>query len=318
MEQRYDFVTLDQPVDEEERRTKERRLFMYSVDALIAAEAVERVYVMFTEFDVALKACDRIYQLSRKLETPQGALVTGPPGASKTTLGTYFAKSLPESSLFENGYGAILIRLRANPTQGLVVSLLLRAVKYPFVDVRKSRVYTMRDIAFEAILARGTKIVFVDQGHCLSTQPRAKHGDVTETAATDTLRELMDQAKVGLVILADSSFRGLESVDAALADRISVRLSLTHFQEDGHWLAFLRSFASKVTIIDCSVIASDPCANLTYVATVGNRRSFRRLITESVLICVNSQAAILTIEHLRLAWERTRGTASAMNNPYGK
>jgi len=312
----YDFTEFDGPVDEDEQKTQARRQFMYSPMALAAAEVAERAYVMFPEFKRALEAFDRIYQLSGQLETPQGALVQGPPGSSKTTLAKYFAKSLPQSNLFDIGYGALFIRLRANPTQGLVVSQLLRAVKYPFTEVRKNRVYTMRDIAFEALGQKGTKVVFVDQAHCLATQGRTRHSDVPETAASDTLREMMDETKVGLVLLADAMFKGLELVDAALADRISVRLNMSHFAEGEVWQAFLGAFSKKIDVVDMSAIATVESAGPTYLATSGNRRSFRRLMTEGVLIAVDAGSKVLKMEHLHLAFERTRGDGTPKANPY--
>jgi hypothetical protein len=312
----YDFTEIDGPVDEDERKTQARRQFMYSAVALAAAEVAERAYVMFPEFKRALEAFDRIYQLSGQLETPQGALVQGPPGSSKTTLAKYFAKSLPQSNLFDIGYGAIFMRLRANPTQGLVVSQLLRAVKYPFTEVRKNRVYTMRDIAFEALGQKGTKIVFVDQAHCLATQAKTRHFDVPETAASDTLREMMDETKVGLVLLADAMFKGLEQVDAALADRISVRLNMSHFAEGPVWQAFLDAFSKKIDVVDMSVIATVEGAAATHLATSGNRRSIRRLMTEGVLVAVDAGAKSLTMQHLSLAFERTRGDGTPKANPY--
>lgn len=312
----YDFSEYEGPVDDDEVKTRARRQFMYSPTSLAAAEVAERTYVMFPEFKRALEAFDRIYQLSGQLETPQGALVQGPPGSSKTTLARYFAKSLPPSNLFDIGYGVLFIRLRANPTQGLVVSQLLRALKYPFTEVRRSRVYTMRDVAFEALVQKGTKLVFVDQAHCLTTQGRTRHSDVAETAASDTLREMMDETKVGLVLLADAMFKGLEQVDAALADRISVRLNMSHFAEGAVWQAFLESFSKVLEVVDIGIVATVGGATSTYIATSGNRRSFRRLITEGVLIAVDASSKVLTIEHLRLAFERTRGDGTPKVNPY--
>jgi len=316
MGSRYDFIEFDGPVDADECKTQARRQFTYSPVALAAAEVAERAYVMFPEFKRALEALDRIYQLSGQLETPQGALIQGPPGSSKTTLAKYFTKSLPRSNLFDIGYGALFIRLRANPTQGLVVSQLLRAVKYPFTEVRKNRVYTMRDIAFEALGQKGTKVVFVDQAHCLATQGRTRHSDVPETAASDTLREMMDETKVGLILLADAKFKGLEQVDAALADRISVRLNMTHFSQGAVWQAFLGSFAKTIEVVDIGIVTAEPVAASTFLATTGNRRSFRRLLTEGVLIAVHGDCKALTIEHLHLAFERTRGDGSPKTNPY--
>ena len=227
----YQIADFDGDDDADERKTKERRLFMYSEVALMNAESAERVHVMFPEFRRGLDAFDRVYQLSGRLDTPQGILVYGPPGSSKTTVAKYFIRSLPQSQFFAKGYGAIFLRLRANPTQGLIISSLLRAVDYPFTEVRRSRVYTMRDIAFEALRQKGTKLVFVDNGHCLAHQARTRSAQVVETPASETLREMMDEARIGLVLLADTALKNLESVDAALADRISVRLAMNHFDD---------------------------------------------------------------------------------------
>ena len=54
----YDFTEFDGPVEEDERKTRARRQFMYSAAALAAAEVVDRTYVMFPEFERALQgAC---------------------------------------------------------------------------------------------------------------------------------------------------------------------------------------------------------------------------------------------------------------------
>lgn len=316
MTDEYDFADFDGPLDDDERKTRTRRLFMYSNDALLKGAASERVHVLFPEFARGLEALDRIYQLSGQLVTPQGAVIQGPPGSCKTTLAKYFVKSLPQSNLFEIGFGAILMRLRANPTQGLVVSMLLAAVKYPFTEVRKNRVYTMRDIAYEALRQKGTRLVIVDQAHCLATQIRPKRSDVIETAASDALLEMMDEARVGLVLLVDSNFKNLESIDPALADRVSVRLSLSHFADGPTWRGFVDVYVNKFQAIDLSVLTTEEGSKSTYAATEGNRRSFRRLITEGILIAAEAKSKTMTPAHLSLAFERTRGEGSTKPNPY--
>ena len=312
----YKFVEIEDPVDLEERQIRARRLIQYSQEAILAGAATEQIYVNFTDFRKALNACDRIFQLSGKLETPQGIIFTGPPGASKTTVANYFIRSLPKSNLFEAGFGAIMIRLRASPSQGFLVSSLLHALKYPFTQVKRTRVFAMRNVAFEAIKQRGTKIIFIDQAHCLASQTKIKSDDVLETAATDTLRELMEETLVGLVFLADSSFQGLDKVDKALDDRISVKMSLNHFANSAEWHGFLKAFAKASAQIDLSILEDGEIAAATYSATAGNRRSFRRLIVEAVMLTVEENLAGVTKPHLSRAFEIVNGTGSVKNNPY--
>jgi ligand-binding sensor domain-containing protein len=126
----------------------------------------------------------------------------------------------------------------------------------------------------------------------------------------------MDETKVGLVLLADGMFKGIEQVDAALADRVSVRLTLSHFTEGEVWNAFLGAFCKKIDVVDMKVITTEDGAQSTYMATEGNRRSFRRLMSEGVLIAVDDCSKVLTSRHLQLAFERTRGDGSSKANPY--
>jgi len=310
--------TPEAPDDDEveDRKVAQRRLSTYSTQALIVAAKCEQIHILYPDFKQALDISDRLYQLAGHLTTPQGALISGPPGSAKTTVANYFIRSLPKSSLFDKNFGVLLVRLRANPSPGLIVSLLLHAVQYPFTQVRLGRVYSMRDIAFDALKQKGTRLIFVDQAHCLAHQTRTRKPEQIETAASDILSELMDATGIALVFLADQSFSGLEAVDKALADRISVRHQMRHFSNDPWWLAFLHAFAESFKDVDLTMLCQTAIANQTYTATNGNLRSFRRLITEAILVTVDAGATVLTREHLTLAYDRIAGPNAARINPY--
>lgn len=314
----YDFVDIDDPIAVEDKKIHARRLLQYGPAALEAGASIEQIYVSFSQFKMALAACDRIFQLAKIFDTPHGLLITGPSGASKTTLAQYFIRSLPPSDLFEADFGAIMFRLRTAPSQGHVVSGLLQALKYPFSNVRTGRIFAMRDVAFDALKQRGTRLVFIDQAHCLSNQTKPRHVDVLEGAASDTLREMMEETKVGLVLLADSTFRGLDYVDRALDDRISVKMSLSHFLPGSEWLGFLRAFCNAVKCVDLQILTHPTIEAATHSATDGNRRSFRRLIVEAVMVAVDQGELAITEVHLKRAFDIVHGNASSRSNPYGK
>jgi hypothetical protein len=97
MTDQFNISDFDEPEDDEERRTKARRMFMYSAKSLAAAASVEKVHILFPDFKTGLEISDRIYQLGRVLDTPQGAVILGAPGTCKTTLARYFISALPPS-----------------------------------------------------------------------------------------------------------------------------------------------------------------------------------------------------------------------------
>ncbi|WP_153117011.1 ATP-binding protein [Rhodocyclus tenuis] len=311
----FDFGDFD-PVEAEERTTRSRQLQQYCAGALQIAAAVERVFVLFPQFGACLAACDRAFQLSRTLNTPQGILIKGEPGSGKTTVAKYFIRSLPQSDLFDHGFGALLIRLRTAPTTAQAVGAMLRAVKYPFTSVKRTNVHTMRDIAFESIQHHGTRIIFIDQAHSLSYQAGQKRKDVNETTVSDLLVELMDQTGVSLCLLADANFTRLEDVAPALASRVTVREALSEFRNDEYWAGFLCAFARQAKAIALDCLTLPDIQQRTYTATMGNRRRFRRLIVEAVLIASDGGAAAVAKEHLARAFALVTGTASEAPNPY--
>lgn len=303
------------PEEDEDRQTTERRLFMYSPAALAVAKSVEEIYVNHSQFGTALEACDRIFQLSGELQTPNGALLCGPTGSGKSTLIDYFRQSLPPSTLFERGFGAISIRLQKRPTPGSVVSSLLKAVDYPFPKVSEKLVYLKRTVAMDALALKGTKLVFVDEGNNLESQAHRRADSSDDSVASDILNEVMDKARCGLFICCNRPMV-LERIDPALAGRVPTRLEFSNFVLGAAWTGFLRAFVKGSKAFDLSFLLAPAEPERLHVATDGNVRSFKRLVTEGVLIAFDRGSKALTAEILCLAFERIYGKANGRHNPY--
>jgi hypothetical protein len=53
-------------------------------------------------------------------------------------------------------------------------------------------------------------------------------------------------------------------------------------------------------------------------ATEGNRRTFRRLIVETVMVTVEDGLTVVAEEHFKRAFDLINGRASTRSNPYGR
>jgi type II secretory pathway predicted ATPase ExeA len=295
----------------------QRRMFMYTPAALRASSSVEKVCVQHPAFKAALDAADRIFQLAKDINIPQGMTVVGPPGTGKSKLIRYFQSTLPNTILEERSMSAISIRLEMRPSVGHVVSLLLRGLKYPFASVSSKTMYVKRDLVIASLIQKGTRIIFVDEAQHMAHMLRYKVKGKDETDVAEFLRELMDEASVGIVLCGTSGLDELRAFDEQLASRVTARFALSDFEAASpNWLGLLSSFAQASELFDLSHFLQAGNAQRFHRATGGNLRRLKRMLTESVLIAHDSDSRMVGDEHLRLAFGRVYGQHTVLDNPY--
>lgn len=302
--------------DEEERRVISRRLFTYSAKALALASAVDKVFVNHPHFKASLEGLDRVFQLSRELSVQQGLAIIGPTGAGKTALIRYFRNSLPKSSLFEVGLGALAVRIPKKPNVGHLVGALLRQLRYPFPQVNANTLSIKRTVLVEALRQKGTRLLFVDEAHHLRSQCRMRSRHEDGTTVTDCLRELMDEVPVGLALCGAMELEDLVSIDEHLNSRVSARFKLLPFENGALWHGFIRTFKKQCTVFNLEVLDDRHEAARLHTATGGNLREFKRLITEAVLVATDAGAPAIALGHLAVAFDRVHGGANHVANPY--
>ena len=309
-------VDFDAP-NEEEQLTAQRRLFTYSKQAITAAVAVDRIMVNYPAFAESVHGVDRVFQLGRELSIQQGIQITGLSGSGKTALARYFLSSQPKSTLFEEGFGALAIRLPSRPAVGQVIGALLRRLRHPFPSITAQTLDIKRQMLIDALRQKGTRLIFIDEAHSLLAQTRA-HGrsSIMFGNVTDLLRELMDEAGVAMVLLGTEALIELDSADAHLANRISARFELKGLELPAIWHGFVRSFIKQVKALDLTMLSDKDEARRLFSVTEGNLRSFKRLIAEAALVAVDDRADVIESKHLHIAFERVNGKDFPKENPY--
>lgn len=303
-------------LSEEPSGVQERRLQVYSAEALRFAVGVEKVYVKHPQFALALQQLDRLFQLGTELTTPTGLRLVGPPGVGKTAILRYFRDSLPSSSLYDKPAGALALRLPYRPYAGHLIRALLWQLKYPLTAGSQKQLYERRRVVFDAIKAKGTRIVIIDEAQHLVSRNSAGNPKTIEGDATEFLPELIDETRVSLVLAGSQDLDGIGPAIDHLTSRVNSRLELSEFGLDPTWAGFLLGYCRQVTAFDLRFITeSDTIAKL-YLATKGNARQLRQLIVETVLIAADAGKRSVDYETLRLAYGRAFGDSSERSNPF--
>jgi len=293
-----------------------RRQRLYSQHALRVALPIDQIYVHHDRFSSGLEALDRLFQIAPHVRVPHGARLIGPTGSGKSALIRNFRDRLPSSTLFAPGHGAILVRSGARPTAGHLLSALLRAYNYPFGAVSARTLYIKRDNLFDLIKLKGTRVIFVDEADRLLMQVRRRAGTGEHPEATQLLRDIMDECNAAVVLAGTEALDQLASVDSHLADRVTVRHELQHFEANAQWLGVLRGFVKQSESFDIGIIVELAEAKRLHAATGGSLRALKRVVTEAALIAANQKKSSLDAESLALAFVAVEGQHGLRTSPY--
>lgn len=300
----------------DEQETYFRRVNTYSTQALMQGSLVDRCIVNHSQFTRAVTAMERAFQLAPEFETPQGVVLVGPPGTGKTAAFKFFRETLPSSSLFAAGEGAIGLRCPKRPRVGTFVSALLNAYRYPFASGNSKQMYIRRHVLFEAMQQKGTRLIFVDESQNMLYARQTTTGEDCDTEVSEFFKEMMDTCRVALVLAGSRDLNRLSESDSALSSRLSVKETLIDIPLDAEWMGILKTFSQQCPKIDQSAIVAPEMAMLLHKATFGNLRSLKRLLLEAVLLTADSLEAAISKATLSRAYTLVSGSAEGRVNVF--
>jgi type II secretory pathway predicted ATPase ExeA len=300
-------------LDASEASARERRLNTYSVDALRAAADVERIYVKHSQFSQVIEALDKLFQVGTELDTPMGFRLIGPPGVGKTAAFAYFRATLPSSTFFDKSTAAIGVRLPKRPHTGVVIKALLRGIEYPFAEGSYKQLYARRTVIFEALQAKGTRLIWIDEAHHLIFRNTNGAFRQEEGDASDFLREIVDRCRCSMVLAGSTELDDLPAALPHLSSRIPGRLLLEPFSLDSTWRSFIEAFCGTSLPVNLRSICTPAVMTALHKATGGNLRMFRQLMIEAVLLAMQERQSNVDTDTLSKAYDLAFGVATRSN-----
>jgi energy-coupling factor transporter ATP-binding protein EcfA2 len=301
--------------DMEEQSISERRVQTYTEHSLKMGLPIDRLFVNHPGFAAALSGLDRVFQLATEVDMPHGMKLTGPSGSGKTSLLRYYQRSLPPSSLFAQGLGAVYLRVPKRPSVGYLAGALLRQYGYPVRRSSPDALEARISVLLEAIRQKGTRLIMFDEALNLSSLLNKPAVGGQGTSTTDLIRMLMDEARVG-VVLAGSDLEEIRQLDDALQNRVVGEFQLGEFPYDKYWLGLLKRFVIQCDWFDLQILMDRDISLKLHECTCGNLRALKRLITEAVLVAAHRGAEAVEIDDLKSAYAKAYGDAVQKGNPF--
>lgn len=292
-----------------------RRLSCYSELALKAVEPIESIYVPHVNFMTAVTAIERLYGLaSHGIDLPYGLCIHGPDLTGKWSAVQYFYKSHVSRELFESkNHEILMMRAIRSPRAEPLLSSMLREFGYPIKFIGPGSLEARINIVVAGIKHKRKKIIFVRHAHNLLSQDR---GGRISSSATDVLTQIMDECKVGIVLIGSDRLLSLKDFDSTFASRIQTYERLGNFSALPHWLEFMKSFFSKCDRFDFEFFWADGQPEKLYGLCAGNPGHFKMFVVECALCAAQRGSRDVSAPDAKNAFRALFGAAALIANPY--
>ena len=113
-----------------------------------------------------------------------------------------------------------------------------------------------------------------------------------------------------------SGMKELETISPALSSRISVREKLTYFNRDATWAGLVKTLSKDCKVFNLSFLCEPQVLARLHLASRGDLRQFKRIVTEAIMLAVDSHALELNGALLVRAYSAAFGSGRSESNPF--
>lgn len=274
------------------------------------AKEIEATIVMHPRFQNAYEGIMKIVNTASLVDIPFGATVSAPSGCGKTALMKIIQRSLPNSSILQDGISSLSVAAEANTSIGHLVSKLMRQLGYPS-SVRASTIHEQSTRLSSSVRELGVKAIFIDEAQHIFRGRRT----LSAAAITDWIKQLTDEAGVVVIMLGTRELAPLEQANDQLHSRAPAHFELREFELNDDWVGLLRQIAYQVKLYDLSSIHTDYYRQL-HRATRGALRPLKQLLIASAVQSVTEEKSKLDIDDLANGYLQIFGTDPRSRNPF--
>ena len=231
----------------------------------------------FTKCLKKMKSVHRTYFTS-----PRGLMILGEPGVGKSKLSLVYKKMHSRPSTDEcNRNTVLIVEMPPSCSIDWFYTKILSALGDPSPESGRIPAKELRVI--QLFIAQEVELLIIDEIHNLL--PDNLQGPQTRKMA-NIIKTLMNTTKIPIILLGEERAKSLIIIERAFESRFKqvVYLKNMGYFEDAerqYFKDFLRLLSSQITV-PCIDLDSDKFATRMYVASAGNVREIKHMVTEAI------------------------------------
>lgn len=285
----------------------------YSAKALDLRRRIDSIRIHHSKFQEALESAGRVIQLGSYSAEPPGLTIVAPSGAGKSLLIECIRNNVCNWP-FLRPDNILVAALKESPNVGQIQDALLRNFNYsipPRTGRRNNNI--LSTILCDSIVHHKIQLIALDEFQHVFL---ARKNDVRESII-DWTKRLITQTQCPVLLSGTERLRSFENADPQITSRIPTIISLPALRNDEELRGVLNAFATSITEVDLSPLATQH-ATAMFRATLGSMRRLKHLIMEAAMIVLDSEAPRIDRQHLELAFRRVQGADTKQANPFIK
>lgn len=282
-------------------------------------EMIENIYVRYPKPEHLLEQIDFCRLFSKTSAEPEGMLITGPPGAGKTTLHKRYAQRFPRVATAEVTLTPVLaVSVPVPATVKNLATHLLAELGDPIASKGTTGNQTLRLCHF--LKECRVELIILDEFQHFIDRESLK---VLRTIS-DWLKNLMNDARMPIVLIGMPKSEAVldEQENAQLKRRFPTRESLSAFgwdteERQQEFRKFLGALDESLPLADSSNLADLGTAFRIHRATGGVVNNVMKLIRRAAALALRQGAESVDSELLARAYEeRLSSQNPSMPNPF--
>lgn len=213
---------------------------------------------------------------------PRGLMIVGQPGVGKSRLASVYRSKFAKASTDERDCNTVLlVEMPSSCSIDWFYTKILESLGDP--DPQSGRAPHKEQRILRLFKGQEVELLIIDEIHNLL--PGDITGVQTRKIAT-TIKSLMNQTKVPIVLMGEERATALMSIDKAIESRFKTVYRLTNMgyktpDERKYFIEYLKSVQSLL-VTSCIDFSTNDFALRMYAASAGNVREIKHIVTECI------------------------------------